>query len=901
MKETLLNIAETVSSAEPILKRYYSRANNNSVVARVNGEFDGKEQTYWFLSYAERESMYGKDDLKALGYFVHRNSRIATMILNNELGASIDFQSLNNIKRMQSHHLVIDNRTDLENRTIALAGDQQLYSYVNIHEFLAALRHKEAEIAENERLQREQEKRIEELKKQENTAHERSVLTKGLNKLQEEYRILTLQQEEMRNLTKYIRKQGQLRFNPNLDPVQNRIKTQNLFDGTTIIVDGGPGTGKTTTMIQRLKYLTDIDAIEEDFIEEVGNYKLSASQRDNLFEAIKNKRDWMFFSPSALLKEYLADAMNREGLIDTSSKVWHWQEYCKKVIRDYYHLIDLNSEKTKFKSCRSSDLLIYQHSDVINAFNQFFLEQLRAIKNRLPKISDDTIRYKWISIALNIRQKFEESENSSLQQFVSLLNNLEMTYASDCRELLRENRETVKRIAEEIAILLSEDEERKDTIEALLTPTTQEASEYSEEEIENDTEEEDENYEENLNSKVLKMIRDWFKRYCYSTQNKEIKLTSRQEKISELLLELLTEEHKSKVSRVGELVLFEQYAKYTRGVSSILFGQFHTKYKRFRRLMLTSNNAGWNQVLLKKLVKERGGKDLHYQEQALLIGFINNLVKIVLKSGTKSVNHVFVDAYNELSRPIIGIDEATDFCECDIYAIQSLLTTDYNSLTICGDMMQRLTKHGITNWSDIYYLVSNPLLVDMRTSYRQSSNLLDVASQLYSDTIGEEPNYKPFMKSKKVPKPLAYISNDEYDKIEWIERRIKEVYIAYGKVLPSIAIFLNNKQEIPQFVEQLKDTDFIADAGIDVVDGSAGNVLSNSNHIRVYPIDVVKGMEFDVVFFHNIDSTQEDTDLLKRYIYVGVSRAAFFLGVTFIEHDENLCKYFSLNSTWDKI
>ena len=80
MKETLFNIAEIVSSAEPILKRYYSHASNNSVVARVNGEFDGKEQTYWFLSRAERESMYGKDDLKALGCFVHRNSRIATTI-----------------------------------------------------------------------------------------------------------------------------------------------------------------------------------------------------------------------------------------------------------------------------------------------------------------------------------------------------------------------------------------------------------------------------------------------------------------------------------------------------------------------------------------------------------------------------------------------------------------------------------------------------------------------------------------------------------------------------------------------------------------------------------------------------------------------------------------------------
>ena len=157
------------------------------------------------------------------------------------------------------------------------------------------------------------------------------------------------------------------------------------------------------------------------------------------------------------------------------------------------------------------------------------------------------------------------------------------------------------------------------------------------------------------------------------------------------------------------------------------------------------------------------------------------------------------------------------------------------------------------------------------------------------------------MKSKKVPKPLAYVSDDEYEKVEWIEKRIKEVYIAYGRKLPSIAIFLNDKRDIPAFVEKLNDTDFIADTDIDVVDGSAGNVLSSSNHIRVYPIDVVKGMEFDVVFFHNIDSTQEESDLLKRYIYVGVSRAAFFLGVTFNEHSQNLCKYFAFDSQWDKI
>ena len=61
-------------------------------------------------------------------------------------------------------------------------------------------------------------------------------------------------------------------------------------------------------------------------------------------------------------------------------------------------------------------------------------------------------------------------------------------------------------------------------------------------------------------------------------------------------------------------------------------------------------------------------------------------------------------------------------------------------------------------------------------------------------------------------------------KISWIEKRINEVYVAYGKKLPSIAIFLNNKEEIQGFVDRLRDTDFIYDAGVEVVDGSDGNV-----------------------------------------------------------------------------
>lgn len=159
----------------------------------------------------------------------------------------------------------------------------------------------QAEIERKEKKIEEQKRQYEELLKQENTAHERGIITKGIKKIEEERRILTMQQEEMSQLTRYIRQQGKLRFNPILDPVQNRIKTQNLFNGVTVVIDGGPGTGKTTTMIQRLKYLTDWDAIEEDLQNETGLYLLTSTQRNHLNDAIKEQRDWIFFSPSKLL------------------------------------------------------------------------------------------------------------------------------------------------------------------------------------------------------------------------------------------------------------------------------------------------------------------------------------------------------------------------------------------------------------------------------------------------------------------------------------------------------------------------------------------------------------------------------------------------------------------------
>ena len=895
MKETIYDVALAISDAQP---KY--RKEHIPVVARIHGEFDGVDKTYYFIMSPLSRPMFTMPHLQEIGILVPRNSFVATKILNSEVGTDIEYKLKNNIKRWVDHHIKAESKADLENREISVNGDSQKYSYTDINTFLTTLRNNQAEIERKEREIEERKRQIEELAKQKNTAHERGVLTKGLNKMEEERRVLTMQQEEMSQLTKYIRQQGKLRFNPILDPIQSRIKTQNLYNDVTVVIDGGPGTGKTTTMIQRLKYLTDWDvAIKEDSENGTNLYQLTAVQRDHLYAAIKEQRDWMFFSPSELLKEYLADAMNREGLTNTNAKVWNWAEYRNKIVRENYMLIDPSNDNAPFKASRNKEVLFLECNNIIKDFSDFFLDDFKQIKKKFPKINESEKQYLWMSIAINIQKRFEESDGFTIMQFIQLFNTLEQLYSKDCRELLQENRNTVKRIANEIYLLSKEKDSVYDMLTSLANVQVVEQTDDVDEEQETiDGVEMDEHESD---SKIILMIRTWYKRFCYSKKNSEIRLTPRQEQLSELLIPVLTENHQKLLDRVGELALFEQYAKYTRGIRSNLFGGFAAKYKRFRRQALANKDKSWNLAELEGILKRREGKELHPQEQALLIGFINNLVKMVLRITKVRLNHPFMEAYHDLARPIIGVDEVTDFCECDIYAMQSLLYNDYSSFTLCGDLMQRLTQQGITSWDRIEPFLSNMKLLEMRTSYRQSTSLLKVAQALYTDTIGEAPNYKAYMKSTKVPQPLAYCSLDESAKIVWIEKRIKEVYIAYGKKLPSIAIFLNNKNEIREFVDRLRDTEFIYDAGLEIVDGSEGNVLASSNQIRVYPIDVVKGMEFDVVFFHNIDNAIVDENLIKRYIYVGVSRAAFFLGITLNNENEAITKYFKSGLNWAKV
>ncbi len=286
-------------------------------------------------------------------------------------------------------------------------------------------------------------------------------------------------------------------------------------------------------------------------------------------------------------------------------------------------------------------------------------------------------------------------------------------------------------------------------------------------------------------------------------------------------------------------------------------------------------------------MKKDKNSRIHSDEQALLLHFTNGVCFSLSKGFQRqfnSLNHPYLNAFKSNCKPVIGIDEATDFSIIDLLAINSFRHPQLSSVTLSGDIMQRMTNDGLSSWEDFSSVVAGTERKDLEVSYRQSPTLLSLAQSIYEKSTSNKANYKSYIeKDEAEPKPLILVSDDEDEKLTWMAERIIEIYKAYGDSIPSIAIFLPNESQLESFANKLGNLDTLSDVGILVKACRNGEVLGDKNTVRIFSIDKIKGLEFEAVFFHNLDELQHQNlsnDLLLKYLYVGLSRATFYLGLT---------------------
>src|SRR5690606_6958416 len=100
--------------------------------------------------------------------------------------------------------------------------------------------------------------------------------------------------------------------------------------------------------------------------------------------------------------------------------------------------------------------------------------------------------------------------------------------------------------------------------------------------------------------------------------------------------------------------------------------------------------------------------------------------------------------------------------------MHSLEDIDVSSVTLSGDLMQRLTNVGLREWDALRLFIPKLEPKELMVSYRQSSTLLKLAQEIYQNATQKKAEYMSYIEyDKNEPKPLLYINDDEDECIEW--------------------------------------------------------------------------------------------------------------------------------------
>lgn len=873
-QETLEEIAKRIENHRLLEE---SKKIINKAIARYKTKYSGEDKQIW-LTNAENNGGYrivenitgsaagiaagAATTLTEDGYTVYKNSRLGELLIGNYAGTynyrapkkDIEVEIFNSAAYMPDAN---DLARDI---MIRIADEVQSYSYSNLSEILHRV-----ELIDNELkdlvIERENER----------DAMASQALLEKINAKENE-RMAAFQQ-----MQSFVRQTAQLRYQPILDPIQEKIKRLFPYQ-KDLIIDGGPGTGKTTALIQRIKFLTSY-SIEEYLDPGV-----------NLAKITDKKKSWIFFCPNELLSLYLRNSMVEEGLEATDERVKVWSDYKKKLLRGY-RLVNSDTKKPFLIYNHSEDTLLFRNQrtaidGISEDFEDFIVKQF---SDRLLKVLDiDIAGFEWEPQATEIREiALGKGEIKSALALASLFSSVNRKFGDYSKSIGIDLKKKLDLIASRVQVITGRNEDSISQIKRLFAEWAAEAVSTDEdiddaEAIENEDAPALSSTE--FDSLLLSRARSCIRKIALMETDKTTSLSKREKQLSELLN---LDGHKDEIKLITPFAVFNKYFSWIcQGSAITILRSIPQNYKRFRRKALESKTKIWDLNLLEILVKKDENKRLHADEQAFVISFINSMITALLKSHRKQLedaNHPFVNSYFENARCVIGVDEATDFPLVDLIAMKSFSDKEISSITYSGDVMQSMTNNGIISWDGISGNNAKVEVMTLETSYRQSPTLLDLASAIYFSSTGKHPSYKSFLtRDPKEPKPIAFENDDETEKIQWIGSRILEIYTAYGQSIPSIAIFVPSEDQLELVARQLGSLDSLADIGISVVPCRDGKVLGDRSTVRVFCVKVIKGLEFEAVFFHNMHECVEkySEEMVARLMYVGISRATFYLGIT---------------------
>lgn len=741
---------------------------------------------------------------------------------------------------------------------------------------------KEAEKAEKARLlaerlrkqHEEEERQLNELKRQEAELNEKSARTKA-----------------------FTREKAELRSQHILDASQEDAKRSNLYNGVPVLIEGGPGTGKTTTMIQRLNFLLSDVALREY------DAPLTERQIKELTNPQTRNSKWLYFSPTKELLAYLKANMANEGMRANENNTTVIEVFCRSILTSYkLNVPDANGPFLRYKPVEGEETLIVDAKVAIASFEHFLVKK---VTKTLVEISHlQTSEFPWHKKAISIKAYCQKAEEiKDITALMNLLNSMKDNEASTIKENEKLLNNEKGLVALRIINAVMKDETMVSQITKLFDKWEDEDEDgIIDESVDDDDIDSNDDLEE-VSTKDFKLLlnrltKSILRNLSLKAIDNKQKLTKRQVELYNIIKDYVDAQD---LTMLGQLEWFsKKFAFPCRGIESNIFNQIPKAYKDFRKNLVKLGSTCYKLPLLKKIIAKNKNKHLHLEEIELLVGFINNLILGIYKKSKLRFeamrNNKYVKAYIENAKPVIMVDEATDYSILDYYFMASFRYYEYSSLTLCGDIMQGLNANGIESWDDLKKSVLPDLKVfELKVSYRQTPTLLQMSKRLYKNDQGKDAPYDTNMeKSDAEVPPICFISDNQSKKANWIAKRICEIYRRYDDNLPAVAILVGDEVDVDEMVDEMQDLDILN--GFSILNCTNGNRSNEMKCVRIFRLSEVKGMEFEAVFFYDIDAAlaSQPHKMMRRYLYVGASRATSHLAATFTQEEgnEDIIKYF---------
>lgn len=652
-----------------------------------------------------------------------------------------------------------------------------------------------------------------------------------------------------------------LRDQPILDKFQDEIFRLPLSHQVVLL--GPPGTGKTTTLIRRLGQKLDVHFLDEDekrVVQEVG-----------VAQGLPHERSWLMFTPTELLKQYLKEAFNREGVPAPDQNIRTWDDHRRELCRQTFGILKTATgggvfvQKIGLPSLLDSALktpVDWYHDFEAWQGTAYLQELLSAAQllqgsphqkaNQLGSLLAGSLKehQTWASILSSL-----SSELPKVQAFVSQLKgDTDQKLKAALLNQLQKNRNFLT----EFATFL-------DSLQQLDTEEVDDA----------DIDEEDEVQPSKVAAQAsANMYMQALRTLSRSAATKRsISKNGRMGKILEWLGDRIPST--AELIEIGnKLVLQTAARQFVSPVRRYIDG-IGKRYRSFRRERQTAGmwytSDGFDH------------RDVHSIE-------LDVILLATLKAGNELINRQTIlkaidsPSWSPLKKVVncyrhqILVDEVTDFSPLQLACMNALAHPRTRSIFACGDFNQRLTTWGTRSFEALSWSLPSLEVREISVAYRQSRQLNELASDIIRTLGGAiQSSHLPAEVNNDVAAPVLLENSSSQKTIEWLAARIADIE-RFVQQLPSIAVFVNSEVDVEPTAKALEA--LLVEHNIPVMGCREGQAVGQETSVRVFDIQHIKGLEFEAVFFLGVDRLAElDPELFDKYLYVGTTRAAAYLGL----------------------